>query len=238
VNWRVHRAAIIRATEGLRELLFSYRRLTVLFFRIHVRPSDFHLGNWDLTTFALKNAIDKQVRNGQSVLEVGTGPFAILSIYIAKKKEIEVTAVDVSEDFIENAKKTAKYNGVSINFLESDLLSNVNDSFDIVFFNPPYLPREYARQIRRKKSSRCLRSIFNGGPNGCETIGRFLEQVSAVMHKNSKVLLGVNKWFVNAEKIKELIRENDLKLIYVYSSPWNPSQVYVIRNEKTTIHAC
>lgn len=237
MNWRIHKAAIIKATESLREFLCSSHRLTMLFFDVHVRRFDFYFENWDLTTIALKNALDKYVKNGQRILEVGTGPFAILSIYITKKKKVEVTAVDIYTGFVENAKWTAKYNSVFINFLKSDLLSNVKGLFDIVFFNPPYLPEEYARQ-RKKKSSHCFRLVYNGGPNGLETIRRFLEQVSVVLHRNSKVLLGVNKWFVSAEAIEKLIRKNGLKLISVFSSSWNPSQVFVIGNRKTATHVC
>lgn len=230
---QIHKAVIMRATESLRKHLFSSHRLIMLLFSLYVLPFDFNLGNWDLTTIALKNALDKYTRNGQRVLEVGTGPFAILSIYIAKKKRVEVTAVDVYSEFIENAKKTAKHNGVSINFLKSDLLSSVKGLFDVVFFNPPYLPKKYARQICRKKSSRFFRLVYNGGPNGCETIRRFLEEVSVVMHTNSKVLLGVNTWFVRTKKIKKLIRENGLRLVSVFSSSWNPSRVFVIQNVRT-----
>ncbi len=230
VNWRIFEAIIIRGTRTLREHFFSSDRLTMLFFNVYVRSFHFNFGNWDLTTIALKNALDKYVNHGQKVLEVGTGPFAILSIYIVKKKRVEVTAVDIYPDFIENAKKTARYNGIFVNFLESDLFSNVKGLFDIVFFNPPYLPREYAIQICRNKPSNHFRLVCNGGPNGCETIRRFLKQVSIVMHRNSKVLLGVNEWFVSAKKIEKLIHENGLKLVSVDSSLWNPSRVFVIEN--------
>lgn len=233
------KAVIIRATESLRELLFSSHRLTMLLFNVHLGLFHFNFGNWDLTTIALKNALNKYAKNGQKVLEVGTGPFAVLSIYIVKKKRVEVTAVDIYTDFIENAKKTAKYNGVSINFLKSDLLSNVEGLFDIVFFNPPYLPKEYARQICRKKSSHYFRLVYNGGPDGCQTIRRFLKQVSAVMHRNSRVLLGVNEWFVSAKKIEKLVHESGLKSIFVFSSLWNPSRVFVIeKNNRNSNNAC
>jgi len=46
------------------------------------QPADYLL--WDFTTLALRRALATHVRDGQAVLEVGTGPVAILSLHLAR----------------------------------------------------------------------------------------------------------------------------------------------------------
>ena len=211
--------------------VFFSKLLTRLIFNVDVYPHPYHnCQNWDLTTFVLKKALNKFVKNNQMVLEVGTGHLAILSTYIAKKKDVNITAVDINPAFIENAVKNTEKNGVFINLIQSDLFSNVDGLFDLVFFNPPYVPTGW---VLRNNRELCTNSIFdlvwNGGSDGCDTIKCFLKDVTYVTHKDSIILLGVNRLFVDTSKMKELIQEANLTRFSMVSSIGNPSKVYVIK---------
>ena len=55
-------------------------------------------------------------------------------------KNVEVTALDVSEKAIEVAKKNAQDLGVNISFINQSILeTEVLDSYDIIVSNPPYV---------------------------------------------------------------------------------------------------
>lgn len=89
------------------------------------------------------NYIKKHI-NKQSVdiLDIGTGSGCI-PISIAKLvPNSNVSAVDISPDALEVAKENAKLNNVDINFIESDLFTNVNQKFDCIISNPPYIRRD------------------------------------------------------------------------------------------------
>jgi release factor glutamine methyltransferase len=86
----------------------------------------------------LAEVISGKELSGKHVLEVGAGS-GFLAI-LAAKKGANVTAVDVNSDAVEIAKKNAHRNNVKIDIAESDLFSNVNGEFDVIIFNPPYLP--------------------------------------------------------------------------------------------------
>lgn len=90
-------------------------------------------------TIKYKNKIfgDKEVK----ILDIGTGSGAIA---IALKKELNsiVDAVDISEKAIEIAKLNAKENNVNINNIKSDLFSEINDKYDIIISNPPYISED------------------------------------------------------------------------------------------------
>ncbi|MCO5382260.1 MAG: methyltransferase [Methanosarcina barkeri] len=173
------------------------------------------------------------VQNNQNILEIGTGHLAILSIYIAKKKKANITAVDINPEFIKNAVVNAEKNDVYIDFRQSDLFSNIEGTFDIIYFNPPYVPTEWVFKNNRELYSNSIFDFtWNGGPDGCDTIRKFLKDVKCFTHKDSKVLLGVNSVFVDRYKMSMLIAAAGLTLDSIISSKCNPAKVYVIKLEK------
>lgn len=207
----------IRSSKVLTRLIFG------------VKPSHCVLNtHWDLTTLVFKKALNMYVEDNQQVLEIGTGHLALLSIYVIKKKNVNVTGVDINPAFVQSAKKNAINNQVNIDILRSDLFSNVHGLFDIVFFNAPYIPIEFGLK-HGKVTNSMFDLTWDGGDTGCDTVIRFLRQVSSVCNANTKILLGINTFYIPHTKMKEIIHENNLKLISVVSSVCNPSKVYVLK---------
>lgn len=222
---------IIKSLKRLFSSVFFSKLLTKLIFNVDVYPHPYHnCQNWDITTLVLKKALNKFVKNNQKILEVGTGHLAILSTYIAKKRDVTITAVDINPAFIENAIKNTEKNGVFINLIQSDLFSNVDGLFDIVVFNPPYVPTGgVLRNNRELYTNSIFDLVWNGGSDGCDTIKHFLKEVANVTHKDSIIILGVNTLFVDTSKMKKLIQDANLTLFSMVSSIGNPSKVYVIK---------
>ena len=73
-----------------------------------------------------------------NILDIGTGSGAI-SIVLKNELNSNVTACDISEKALNTAINNAKINNSSINFIKSDIFSNINDKFDIIISNPPYI---------------------------------------------------------------------------------------------------
>ncbi len=80
----------------------------------------------------------------QSILELGTGSGAIAVTLAQLFKDSLVTAIDISEDALALAKKNAQLNGVEtkVHFLTGNWFENVQDKFDVIVSNPPYLSEE------------------------------------------------------------------------------------------------
>ncbi len=91
----------------------------------------------------------KKLNSKLSVLDVGTGSGCIA---ISLAKHIEnciVTAVDISAEAIEVAQDNARLNEVhekinfsQLNFLNSNDLDVLNENYDIVVSNPPYIAKD------------------------------------------------------------------------------------------------
>ena len=76
--------------------------------------------------------------NIKKALDIGTGSGCI-AITLKKHLNVKMTACDISIDALEVAKSNALKNEVEINFLESDIYSNVKGKFDLIISNPPYI---------------------------------------------------------------------------------------------------
>lgn len=76
-----------------------------------------------------------------NIIDLGTGSGCI-AVTLAKELNSNVSAVDISKSALEIAKNNAKENNVNINFIENDMLNNIDDKFDIIVSNPPYVKEQ------------------------------------------------------------------------------------------------
>ena len=98
------------------------------------RPETEELVDWVLTTVT---PTSKPLK----IIDIGTGSGCI-AISLAKSlPNAEVTAVDVSGKALQVARCNAELNGVTINFLQQDILQTTTlpDTYDIIISNPPYV---------------------------------------------------------------------------------------------------
>ncbi len=84
------------------------------------------------------NVSKKMFNDKINILDIGTGSGAI-SIVLKNELNSNVTACDISEKALNTAINNAKINNSNINFIKSDIFSNVNSKFDIIISNPPYI---------------------------------------------------------------------------------------------------
>ena len=89
----------------------------------------------ELVRLMLKEDLD-----GKEILDIGTGSGCI-AISLAKNlPNAKVTALDISIDALEVAKKNAKLNNVKVNFIHSDIFEYHSDKkYDVIVSNPPYV---------------------------------------------------------------------------------------------------
>jgi release factor glutamine methyltransferase len=209
----------------------SWKALTRLIFKVNAY-SRYRYSKWDLCTLVSKKALDMYAKKGQRILEIGPSDVGILCMYIANKlKDIDVTGADISPDFIENAKLNAEKNDLKINYVQSDLFSNVEGPFDIIWFNPPYNAREWGEKYMMNIPEKKATSVWDGGEDSFDIIRRFLNDVPDYLAEDGKVLLGTTSFFQDEGTLMEIIGGSRLDLISTVSAPFNPSHVYVLKRK-------
>ena len=146
----------------------------------------------------------KNVRVGEeSLLDMGTGT-GIVGLHAAKQGA-SVTAVDNNPRAVANAQHNAVRNNLVLAVYQSDLFSAVVDQFDIITFNPPYLPSDNTQEP------------WEGGPGGTTVMQKFLLQAPdyikpkghiymvASSHSNIEFLLDE---FSNMYEFTEMARQS------------------------------
>lgn len=116
---------------------------------------------------------DKEIK----VLEIGAGSGiqleALASIGINRQN---ISTGDINPSAVEHCKK------LGFNCLQSDLFENINDKFDLIVFNPPYLPED----SDEPKDSRIATT---GGEKGSKIINKFLKQAKSHLTEKGKIFL-------------------------------------------------
>ena len=89
----------------------------------------------DFGTRVLLETIDVSKIKGK-ILDFGCG-YGPISIFIKKKTNADVTALDINERSLNLAFKNAELNKVDIQFLLSNCYEKVEDKYDFIITNPP-----------------------------------------------------------------------------------------------------
>jgi len=149
-------------------------------------------------------------------LEIGIGNGEISRVLSAKtSKHI---GVDINPDAILQTKKICSRG----EYFYSDLFENVTGKYDLIVFNPPYLP-----EVKGEEEDFIKKAIV-GGKKGCEVILRFLDELSDFLLDDGICLLlfsNLSKPNIILQKISESLFDYELLLkksfmmeeIYVYS---------------------
>lgn len=159
-------------------------------------------------TVLLLKSIDKLILTGkEDVLDMCCGTGAA-GIYISDRVNT-VTFVDILPEAIECAKRNAERFNVNGRFITSDLFDNVDGIYDIILFNPPYLPTDDTTRLQGK-----FNVALDGGPDGRKVIDKFIEEVNSHVHTGSQILMvdsSLDNTNLTIEKLKN--KGYDVKLL-------------------------
>ena len=132
--------------------------------------------------------IEKPVK---SVLELGTGSGAIAITLACEWKEVQVTAIDISEDALSLAKLNAENFNVQnkIHFLKSDWFETVRGSFDLIISNPPYIGLVEQDEIAAEVIKYDPEIALFAGRDGLEAYKRIIPNLAKFLNPDGLVVL-------------------------------------------------
>jgi len=141
-------------------------------------------------SFLLAEAALSEIKGDERILEVGCGS-GIISAVIKANTKAKVAGIDINP----YAVSCARRNGVDV--IRGDMLCCVKGKFDMLIFNPPYLPALNTP----KKEEYWINLALDGGKSGRELIYRFLEDARVYLNEKGRILMVVSS-ITGIEQVK------------------------------------
>ncbi|MEM3374357.1 MAG: methyltransferase domain-containing protein [Candidatus Woesearchaeota archaeon] len=186
-------------------------------------------------SYLLQKYVQIYTKKGILFLDMGTGS-GIQGI-TALKKKAKVVSIDINKKAIQYAKENAKKELnekelKNIKFIESDLFKKIpkeyKNKFDIIAFNPPYLPKE--RILKKEDENIALYSA----KRGCETTLRFLENANEYLKEDGFILLigsSLASWSLLEESLKKNLFDYEiLEKIHIFFE-----DIFILKIKKSEI---
>jgi len=132
-----------------------------------------------LLSEVLRKQIPKLLANNKNLkfLEIGCGSgIQLQTAFDSGVKKSLVFSCDINHKSVKHCKK------FGFNSVVSDLFEKIKGKYDVIVFNPPYLPLDFREPEESKIAT-------TGGLQGSEIINEFLRQSKKHLAKNGKIFL-------------------------------------------------
>ncbi len=131
-------------------------------------------------SYLLSDILKKIIKDKNiTVLEIGSGSgIQVKTLIDLGINPTNITLTDINPESIYYL--TSKFDESKI--IKSNLFSNIKDKYNLVVFNPPYLPED-------KLEPEDSRLATTSGKKGSKIINRFLKQAKKYLKKEGKIIL-------------------------------------------------
>jgi release factor glutamine methyltransferase len=181
-------------------------------------------------TFLLLDSVD--IKKNERFFEIGTGT-GIISLYLAKKGhdgvccDINPIAVElVKKNYLANQSKL--YGSIDIRLGDMFEVLNFNEKFDVIIFNPPYLPTKPEEYIH---GSGWFDKAVSGGLDGLSLTSVFIEKTSVFLKEKGRAYF-IFSSLSDENKLCSILNKNNLEYKIVSKNSFDDETlfVYMIKN--------
>ncbi len=155
------------------------------------------------------------------ILEIGYGPgtisLLIISHLLKNKVNFYHAGTEISPLAVETANYNAKLNKLEslVNFLDGNLFEplntkELNKPYDLILFNPPYLPSE--PDIINESNRQLIDLAWDGGSSGNEVLLEFLNHLSPYLRNNGEILF-ITSSLVNKKAIEQALETQNIQIL-------------------------
>ena len=146
-------------------------------------------------------------RNSIEILDICTGSGCIgisLAKYLEKAK---ITLSDISNSALKIAKMNAEKNRVEakINFINSDMYKNIENKFDIIVSNPPYIKTKIIETLDKQVQNE-PKLALDGGEDGLEFYRILINESPKYLKQNGILMFEIG--YDQKNEIEQLVKEN------------------------------
>lgn len=145
-----------------------------------------------------------------NMLEIGCGT-GIVSITIDLESDIDVAGLDISPQAIKNTTINKNKFNSNIKIIESDLFDKVNDKFDIIYSNPPYIKTKEIENLQVEVREHEPRLALDGGEDGLVFYRKIVKESNNYLKENGFLVLEIG--YDEGNEVLQLMKDKfDVKI--------------------------
>ncbi|MDP2641763.1 MAG: peptide chain release factor N(5)-glutamine methyltransferase [bacterium] len=145
----------------------------------------------------------------------GSGCIGVAVLKHAPRATVDF--VDVDTKAIKQIEINCKLNNIDASrfkIIESDMFNELNNSYDYIFSNPPYIKEGKKSEVQDSVLAYEPHGALFGGPRGLRYIKAFLDQVKKYLKENGKIYMefGADQ----KEEIEKIVKEQGFSKVEFY----------------------
>ena len=149
-----------------------------------------------------------ELESKTKILDMCTGSGCIgvsLAYYL---KNAKITMSDISKNAIEIAKKNAKENKVleKTEFIKSDLFENIEEKFDIIVSNPPYIETDVIKSLSKQVQNE-PKIALDGGKDGLLFYRKLIKEAPNFLNDNGYLCMEIG--YNQKEEVIKLAKQKE-----------------------------
>lgn len=149
--------------------------------------------------------------NKEKILDIGTGTGAI-SLALAKNLDkTSIIGVDISDKALALANENkVRLKADNVQFIKSDLFNNINEKFDLIVSNPPYISEDDYKNLDDKLFLE-PKSALVGGVDGLDFYREIIKKASNYLNIDGHLVFEIG--YDQKVAINNLLIKSDFKNI-------------------------
>ena len=172
--------------------------------------------------------LKKYFNDNIKILDLGTGSGCIGLTLKHLDNKYNVTLSDLSPYALEVASQNSKNLNLDVKIIESDLFQNINDKYDLIISNPPYIA--YNDEVDELVKSNEPHMALYAENDGLEYYERILKDISNYL--NEKYLIAFEIGSSQKDKIIDIINKylKDVNIITKQDMSKRDRMVFIFKN--------
>lgn len=127
------------------------------------------------------------------ILDLCTGSGALAITLDLELEDATITATDIAKESLVVARENAKTHNASVEFIEGDLFTGVNQKFDIIVSNPPYIPTESWEKLEPNVKLYEPKIALDGGEDGLLFYRRIINESPSYLKDAGALFLEIGQ---------------------------------------------